>query len=49
MTIQSIQKMMGPTVLAILTALFDDLIEGLARFGCGMVGLPYPDFEHFDQ
>ena len=25
-----------------LTALFDDIIEGLARLGCGMVGLPYP-------
>jgi hypothetical protein len=37
MTIQSIQKMMGPTVLAILTALY----EGLARYGCGVAGLPY--------
>jgi len=33
----------------ILTALFDDLIEGLARFGCGMVGLPYPDSGHLDE
>ena len=24
----------------------NDIIEGLARFGCGMVGLPYPpDYE----
>jgi hypothetical protein len=37
MTIQSIQKMMGPTVFAILTALY----EGLARYGCGVAGLPY--------
>jgi hypothetical protein len=37
MTIQSIQKMMGPTVLAILTALY----EGLARFGCGIGGIWY--------
>jgi hypothetical protein len=36
MNIQYIQKMMGPTVLAILTALFN----GLALFGCGLVGLP---------
>jgi hypothetical protein len=42
MNIQSIQKMMGPTVLGILTVLFDDIIEGLARVGCGMAGLPYP-------
>jgi hypothetical protein len=21
---------------------FDSIIEGLARFGCGMLGLPYP-------
>jgi hypothetical protein len=41
MNIQSIQKMMGPTVLAILTALY----EGLARFGCGIGGLPYPEDE----
>jgi hypothetical protein len=24
-----------------LTALCNDLIEALARFGCGMVGIPY--------
>ena len=41
MNIQSIQKMMGPTVLAILTVLFDGIVEGLARFGCGMVGIAY--------
>jgi hypothetical protein len=37
MNIQSIQKTMAVIALATLTA----LIEGLARFGCGMVGLPY--------
>jgi hypothetical protein len=26
-----------------LIALFDQLVEGLARFGCGLAGLPYPD------
>lgn len=31
------------TVQEILTALFDSIIEGLARFGCGIVGLPYPE------
>jgi hypothetical protein len=30
---------MGPTVLAILTALY----EGLSRFGLGMMGIPYPE------
>jgi hypothetical protein len=24
--------------------LIDDIIEGLARFGCGMAGLPYPNY-----
>jgi len=24
-----------------LTVLINDFIEGLARFGCGMVGIPY--------
>ena len=33
------------TVSEILTALFDNIIEGLARLGCGMVGLPYPVIE----
>jgi len=28
-----------------LTALFNDILEGLARLGCGMVGLPYPAIE----
>jgi len=36
MNIQSIQKMMGPTVLEILTALY----KGLALFGAGMGGIP---------
>jgi len=40
MNIQYIQKMMGPIVLEILTALY----EGLARFGWGMVGIPYPEY-----
>jgi hypothetical protein len=33
--------MMDMTVSEILTALFNDFIEGLARYGCGMAGLPY--------
>jgi hypothetical protein len=41
MNIQSIQKMMGPTGLAILTALY----EGLVRFGLGQMGIPYPEEE----
>jgi len=24
-----------------LTVLFNDIIEGLARFGCGLAGIPY--------
>ena len=24
-----------------LTALFDQIMEGLARFGCAMAGIPY--------
>jgi hypothetical protein len=36
---------MAMTVSETLIALFDDLIEGLARLGCGMVGLPYPVIE----
>jgi hypothetical protein len=36
MNIQYIQKMMGPTVLEILTALY----KGLALFGAGMGGIP---------
>jgi len=39
MTIQSILKMTATTGQEILTA----LIEGLARFGCGLGGLPYED------
>jgi hypothetical protein len=37
MNIQSIQKTMAQIGHGILTALFN----GLAAFGCGMVGLPY--------
>jgi hypothetical protein len=33
--------MMVMTLQKILTALFDDIIEGLARFGCGLAGIPY--------
>ena len=29
------------TVQEILIALIDDLIEGLARFGCGLAGIYY--------
>ena len=29
------------TVRETLIALFEDIIEGLARFGCGLAGLPY--------
>jgi hypothetical protein len=39
----NIQKMISPTVLATFTALFDDIVNGLARYGLGMVGIPYPD------
>jgi hypothetical protein len=35
------------TAREILIALFDQLIEGLSRFGCGMVGISYPD--HFER
>jgi hypothetical protein len=37
MTIQSTLKTMAQTVLGILTALY----EGVARFGCGLGGIPY--------
>jgi hypothetical protein len=33
--------MMAMTVRETLTVLIDDLIEGLARFGCGLAGIPY--------
>ena len=33
------------TVSEILTALFDNIIEGLAQFGWGMVGVAYPIIE----
>jgi hypothetical protein len=33
--------MMVMTVLETLTALFDDIIEGIARFGCGLEGISY--------
>jgi hypothetical protein len=41
MNILSILKTMAMTVLEILTALFNDFVEGLARYGCGVAGLPY--------
>jgi len=34
-------RMMVMTVLETLTALFNDVLEGLARYGCGVAGLPY--------
>jgi hypothetical protein len=37
MNIQSIQRTMAMTAQEILTA----LIEVLARFGCGLEGIPY--------
>lgn len=37
MNTQSIQKKTVTIVLATLTALY----EGLARFGCGLGGIPY--------
>lgn len=44
--------MMGPTVREILTALCENLYQGLVRFGLGMAGLPYretkdKDYEEF--
>ena len=33
--------MMVMTVREILTVLIEDLIQGLARFGCGLAGIPY--------
>jgi len=33
--------MMAMTVQETLIALIDDLIEGLARFGCGLAGIYY--------
>jgi hypothetical protein len=32
------------TVSETLIALLDDIIKGLARFGCGLAGLPYEDY-----
>jgi len=29
------------TVSETLIALIDDIVEGLARFGCGLAGIPY--------
>jgi hypothetical protein len=33
--------MMAMTVRETLTALFNDIVEGFARFGCGLAGIPY--------
>lgn len=41
MIIQYIQKMTDMIDRETLTVLINDLIEGLARFGCGMAGIPY--------
>ena len=35
---------MAPTVHAILTVLLDNIVEGLARLGWGMAGIPYPEY-----
>jgi hypothetical protein len=35
--------MMVMTVRETLTALFNDIVEGLARFGCGLAGIPYDE------
>jgi hypothetical protein len=29
---------------AVLTQLIEDIIQGLARLGWGMVGIPYPEY-----
>jgi hypothetical protein len=34
------------TVSKILTALIDNMIEGLARFGWGTIGVAYPFIEN---
>jgi hypothetical protein len=34
---------MDMTVTEILTALFDDIIEGFARYGYAMTGMPLPE------
>lgn len=31
------------TAQEILTVLIDPFIDSIARFGCGLAGLPYPD------
>jgi hypothetical protein len=45
MNTQCGQRMMEQMLKETLIALFDNIIEGLARLGCGMVGLPYPVIE----
>ena len=32
---------MGMTLQKILTAVFDNFVDALARFGCGLGGIPY--------
>jgi hypothetical protein len=44
MIIRYIRRTMEPTVHAILTALLDSIVEGLARLGWGMIGIPYPEY-----
>jgi hypothetical protein len=41
MSIQFIQRKMVMIARETLIALFNDIIEGLARFGCGLAGIPY--------
>jgi hypothetical protein len=33
--------MMVMTALETLSALFEDIYQSLARFGCGLAGIPY--------
>jgi hypothetical protein len=41
MFMKFIRKKMGMTLRKILTAMFDDFINALARLGCGLGGIPY--------
>jgi hypothetical protein len=34
---------MEPMLKETLIVLFNDILEGLARFGCGLAGIPYED------
>jgi len=41
--IQYIQRTMAMTVIEILTALYENIIEGLASYGYGVTGLHRPE------